>query len=444
MRYRATRCLFLLFLFNLLLLTSVAFVAAQSDDAAATDPSGQIVYIGEDYNVYSYDFAATETFQLTDDASPRRHYQWPTWSQDGRLAYFCCDLQVADNLGSQAFISQDGREPGALAYDGNGETIIYAAWSPAACTAVANCLDLALLVNDVLRGGLSVEILRDAEDGPTSDLIAIGSPFYYSWSPQGDRLIFHRNSRRVDIYDVATGRISPIGQASSGAFQAPAWSPVDDRVLFGARGSERATTDLVVVEGTQTNALIRGIRGQISFSWSPDGRYIAYRVATRERYGSLFVIDSVTGALVSRSSTDGVLGFFWSPDSQQVAYVTVAYAEDDFDLNAGSRGLRARPAAQDQGREAEGLAWSTLNIADGFNRQHAVFAPTREFVYLLLYFDQFARSHQVWSPDSTHLVYSEFLRRAAPTPVVSALDVTQPNAQPQRIAEGVFAVWSFN
>jgi TolB protein len=422
----------------LLVLWLLAFTtSAQDSPGPSTDLPGQIVYIGQDFNVYNFEFTNFETHQLTDDASSRRHYQWPTWSTDGRLAYFCCDLRYADSLGSEAFISPDGQQPGELAYDGNGETIIYAAWSPATCAEGANCLDLALLVNDVLRGGMSIEMLRDTEAGQSTDSIAVGSPFYYSWSPAGDRLVLHRNSQRVDIYNRTTGELLSASSLPSGAFQAPAWSPVDDRVLFGTQGKTQSTTDLIVIDGEASQTLVSGIRGLVSFDWSPDGEYIAYRVATRERYGALFVVNADNGELVARSNLDGVLGFFWSPDSQRIAYVTL---DDGSDFNL-DRGEMAKPAAQQP--QTRGLLWSTLDISDGFNRQHEAFQPTNEFVYLLLYFDQFARSHRIWSPDSTHIVYTERLQRAAPEPVVSILDVTRADANPLQIADGVFAIWSF-
>ena len=55
------------------------------------DLSGKIAIIGTDYNIYTYLADTNEQIQLTQDASADQRYQFPTWSTDGRLAYFCCE-----------------------------------------------------------------------------------------------------------------------------------------------------------------------------------------------------------------------------------------------------------------------------------------------------------------------------------------------------------------
>jgi hypothetical protein len=76
---------FLVVIFIVLSFTA-GLVNAQ-DEENAEQFSGRIAYIGTDTNVYllSQDY---EHVQLTDNAGRTRQYQWPTWSTDGRLAYF--------------------------------------------------------------------------------------------------------------------------------------------------------------------------------------------------------------------------------------------------------------------------------------------------------------------------------------------------------------------
>ena len=47
-------------------------------------------------------------------------------------------------------------------------------------------------------------------------------------------------------------------------------------------------------------------------------------------------------------------------------------------------------------------AWDTDT-----NTQFASFLPSEDMTYYLNFFDQFARSHRLWSADSRYLVYGE-------------------------------------
>lgn len=406
--------------------------SSQSDSQALSQVPGMLSYIGTDYNVYSYSFSDIQSYQLTEDANRLRRYQWPTWSVDGRLAYFCCDLSFASTLDTAAYISPDGQQSGTKVFDGRGETIIYAYWSPRSCADESNCLDLAMLVNNVLDGGLFVEVLRDEDSGFTSNSIGSGQPFYISWSPNGSQLAFHRNNRNIEVYDVNSGEvIRTLPQPSSGLFQAPAWSPVDDRILFGAANDENSLTNLSIASLSETIQLVPELDGTISFSWSPDGNYIAYRVLRDGQFGSLFVVDAISGEIVSRSSTNGVIAFFWSPNSEKIAYITLA----------SSSGFASAAVDIAYAQAQNGLEWNTLSISNSLNRSYTTFIPTSEMIYLLLYFDQFAQSHRIWSPDSSHIVYTEF--GDDQQPVISVLNVTQADTVPFTLENGLLAIWSF-
>ncbi len=76
-------------------------------------------------------------------------------------------------------------------------------------------------------------MIRDLEDEPSVTQVGTGAPFYYSWSPDGQRMVWQRNNRQIDIFDVNANEISRTFDQLPAEFFAPAWSPVDDRVLFG-------------------------------------------------------------------------------------------------------------------------------------------------------------------------------------------------------------------
>jgi Tol biopolymer transport system component len=204
-------------------------------------------------------------------------------------------------------------------------------------------------MNDLERGGLSMAMLRNQDNTTSNRVIDAGSPFYYHWNPEGTQLVFHRNNARIAIYDIAQSDVSlEFGERSSGLFQAPAWSPTDSRILIALSGSDRTLSNLVILAEDTIQTLIEDVRGFVSFLWSPDGKYIAYRTFTRDGINPIIVVDSRTGEEVSRSNIDGIMAFFWSPDSSKIAYLTFT----------------------EQASNTVQLLWSVLDIELDSNVQH--------------------------------------------------------------------------
>jgi hypothetical protein len=164
---------------------------------------GRIAFIGTDNNVYTA--SPNDTTAITTDATERRAYQWPTWSRDNRLAYFCCDLAIADTFETGVFISSDGMTVGRQVVEGFGQSVIYASWSPANCEGDTACRDLAILVNDFSENNLRVQLIRDTGTDRTVSDVGIGSPFYTAFSSDGSALLMHRNNSALEIFDIASG-----------------------------------------------------------------------------------------------------------------------------------------------------------------------------------------------------------------------------------------------
>src|SRR5437868_3012207 len=94
-------------------LAGLMFILAVPVFAQATDPlPGQIAYIGTDHNVYSRTLAQDAAIALTNDAGVSStgalFYQWPTWANDGQLAYFGSQLNPDGSLSTEVLISPDG------------------------------------------------------------------------------------------------------------------------------------------------------------------------------------------------------------------------------------------------------------------------------------------------------------------------------------------------
>lgn len=69
------------------------------------------------------------------------------------------------------------------------------------------------------------------------------------------------------------------------------------------------------------------------------------------------------------------------------------------------------------------------------------FTPTREMIYFLNFFEQFARSHSFWSADGRHLAYGALVaeRGTAEVRMVAASE----GGRVQKVADGVIGVWSW-
>ncbi|MEO1288175.1 MAG: hypothetical protein AAFV93_10435, partial [Chloroflexota bacterium] len=393
-----------------------------------TDNLNKIAIIGTDRNIYTYDFDDSEITQLTNDERNSRSYQWVTWSTDGRLAYFCCE----NNPQGQAYVSDNGTETPRLIYTSPDTFFIYAYWSPADCG--YNCRELAMLVQR--STGLAVDVLTDSDE-PSFTTIGTGQPFYYHWDSTGSQMIFHRGNRDLDIYSRAENDVSTSLAPSSGSFQAPVWSPIDNRVLVGVQGSSAGLTTLTVLDGTDELAIANDIEGLVSFLWSPDGSKIAYRTVDQFGYNAIVVIDAQTGEILDVADNRGAIAFSWSPDSSKIAYLTVEDGSDSASITT-----RINQSFV-QNNSPTYLTWNVLDIEAQTNVSYSSFIPTYEMVYLLTYFDQFAPSHRLWSPDSRYLVFAGGIADDQTVPMIYTLDTQANDASVTEIAEGTFGIWSF-
>lgn len=418
------------FLSLIILLTFVGNSQAQ-DDGAQEIP-GTIAYIGDDLNVYTIDPETGEQMMLTDDATMTeasyRYYRWPTWSNDGRLAYFAVSDGESAPYMTEIFVSPDGNTSGKRIYSGENEIYNYASWAPANCADTDDCRILAVLMSERGRG-LFVEAVKDQVAGNPTETIGRGGPFYYSWSADARQMLWQRNNRQLDVYSVEDNTVQENLSQEAGTFQAPHWSPTDRRLLLGTSSADSETTDISVIEDGAEQILVSDLDGVVAFAWSPDGKRVAY-VDDR---GPLVVVDSMSGEVISQTVIGGVVSFFWSPDSRKLAYITPAVPPDSATAKSG---LAAAQVQRDIS-----LAWSVLDVDTGDVTRYDAFTPTQEMVYMFAYFDQFAQSHRVWSPDSRYLTYGASINDS---PSIQILDTNVDDAVPRSVAGGTLPIWSFD
>lgn len=416
----------------LMLAFGLSFGTATQPITAQESSAAMLAVIGEDGNLSIYDATGQNPQAVTTDATPGlKLYQWPTWSTDGRLAFFGASGEISNPYRLGVFVVRDPAT--SLAYEtawqAPDEVFTYAYWSTGDC-GVGNCRDLALLFTTDGLPDLAVRMIRD--DGTQfSDRIAgRAAPFYYSFSPDGKRMIWHRFGTQIELYDADSNKVTKTLPDAPGSFASPMWSPVDERLLFGVQG-ERETTDLVVATGDERQTLVRGLENNVSVAWSPDATKISYLSSG----GKLTVIDAQTGAELARAQQSNVFAHFWSPQGDRIAYLR---------LNRGTPGLDAqyRPngytAAVSQ--QSLTLTWFVLDVATGQTTSLVDFYPTQAMIYYLNFFDQFSRSHRLWSPDGQFVVYGD--SDPANNDRVMLIDTRTPG-QPQVVAPGSLGVWSW-
>lgn len=406
---------------------------ATPSPATAPAVAGHIAYLGRDGNLYTVDQAGVARHAITRDAGEHPDqtitYSQPTWSPAGdRLAYV---RQARNKVGDliQAGVystAADGTDI-AEAFSSRSDTPFYLYWSPGGES-------IAFLSSGSSTSSLTLRLAPVR--GGEARAIATGSPFYWAWAPDGHALLAHiggdrrlNRDARLTRYPVASRAIPLDLPYRPTTFQAPAWSPNGQQVLFAAASVTGDGLFLADENGDRLQ-LLAPYEGAIAFAWSPHSDRVAY-ITTADpgpvALGPLYVVDAQAGAEPRRITEGPVVALYWAADGQHLAYLRVG------DSLAGDK--------QASGRRAE-LRFS-LDVADmesGRRVTVAVFQPTEDYLRSVLpFFDQYIRSTTPWSPDSRSLVYAADDDAGGSSIYVA--DIT--GGEPRRIADGVLAFWSF-
>jgi TolB protein len=280
--------------------------------------------------------------------------------------------------------------------------------------------------------------MADGHDADSSQIIARGSPSYFSWAPDGRSILLHIGDERIAMFHPDQSELTDLPDVPKG-FQSPAWSPDGRRFLF-ARQADNRTLELVLAEGDDRRALASSRTG-LAFAWSPRSDRIAFAIpspADALLYGSVVVIDP-EGKERRVAAQGQILAFFWSPDGKRLAVLNLDTSQPSPQGRAIPARAGAAPALQSAGAR---LAWSIVNVADGASVDFPPFYPTDPFLLLVPYFDQYVQSLSLWSPDGRSLVYADVDEHGAPS--IRVLDTQQPQQPARRLSDGTFAAWSWH
>ncbi len=401
------------------------FVPQSPDGPAARSNVSNIAYIGSDDHVYVAEADGSAARRISERVSGLSSadgwtYRWPTYSPDGRRLAFAGFRAPAGTLVSSAVLGAETDPTRAtVLLESNQLAPIYLYWSPdsrhvAALVQSARTLELHLL---------------DATGAESPRMLAAGQPLYWSWSPDGHTLAVHIGADGdsdpdawVGLLNAADANAAPERFADSpGGFRAPAWSSKGDKLAYVALGGGLSLLSVRDARGQVTR--VASSPNDIAFSWSPGGDWLAFAFASAASQAIYDGVELVRpdGTERHRLSQDPQVGFYWAPDGQRLALLGLDMA-------------------------ARQLAWSTIQVDGKGRRQLASFSPANDFAFQLPFFDQYAQSSTLWSPDGHKLVYAaeganEQSNGSTSDERVMVLDVDGQTG-PTAVARGGVAVWS--
>ena len=404
-----------------------------SSPARGAASSGRIAYVGADGNIYTISPDGTHLVALTrNHPTGADRYNALAWSPDGRLAF-----ASSTGEGSTLYTAQpDGAERTRVFSGGPEVAPFYLYWSP-------NGQQLAFLTPS--QSSQLALWIADSRAADSAQTIAQGSPSYFSWASNSQSLLMHMgrpqggpNDTHMAIFDSSQSMLVELPD-TPGGFQAPAWSPNSRQFLFARQGSQR-TSELVLAEGDDRRVLASSRTG-LAFAWSPTGDRIAYSIPDPVEallYGSVVVMD-LEGKERRVVAQGQIMAFFWSPDGKRLAVLNI----DPGGQEQQGRTIPVRAGVTPRLQSADmGLAWSVVNLDNGTLIDTASFQPTEPFLLLVPYFDQYAQSLSLWSPDGRYLVYADVDDRHQAS--IRMLDTLEPLQPARRLAEGTFAAWSWH
>ena len=369
-------------------------------------------------------------------------FQFPAWSPDGsRIAAIGTGpAGTGVYLFAARTASQKAIDP-IVVYDSADHPPFYLYWAP-------DGGQLTFLTTE--PDGIALRIVA-ANEGAADSIVRAGAPMYWDFVDAG-RLLVHSGAGGQDAFlgEVAlNGAPFAETERSSGVFRAPAVSADGRFRAYLATGDGTGEVVLESRNGGSTKrvrvfgpaALSFGRTGELAFVApdQPNSGNIPLPV------GPLRLTDPNT--METRTLLDGsVVAFFWSPTGKAIAVLRLADTENpvtEASRDSGAILARAKASTQEAAAQeaAAGLSLrlAFVDVGTGSIRSERVVRISDLFVNQLLpFFDQYALSHRVWSPDGAAIVL----------PVVGDGDVTQLSMIPadgstaRVIARGEMGFWS--
>ena len=401
-----------------------------------------------------------------------RFFQFPAWSpDDGTIATIGGSRNGASVF---AFRDEDNADlgkngSGQLLFNRRGQVPIYLNWAPnsSAISFIAIAppqqsfgLHVVSLEQSGSGSGLGVEgeEAGDSANGRMHHTLAVGRPCFWDWSPEGDQILLHlgfageQNSRLafIDPYKPQSIRQSD-DIAQPGLFQSPSFSHSGNYWAFARMNGDESQ---LVIDGKGFDERVTmEHHGLVALSWSPARDQLAFISPpgpARTAYGPLSLLDPDGEASII--TDEMVIAFFWSPDGRSIAYFTVASTYEHMRATIGlgrtmrevieeemPGGLLNEPKEDDE-RTLRLNLW-VVDVETHEQRLMLTFQPLDIYINQFLpFFDQYALSHRIWSPDSNAIVLPVLQGEQAR---VMVIPTASSHERPHAIADGLMAFWSW-
>lgn len=405
--------------------------------------AGLLAYIGIDGNVYISDQAGNKLKQLTKDAAANQSgantiYQLPTWSSDGNQLAYIGTSGTAQQATSKIYVANINDDSVKAIFSSEKEFPFYLYWSPD--TSNVSFLSTAVSGQTMLLQSVPV-------DGSKSTVIDTGSPYYWSWAPNGKTLIAHSGGSTtsttpehlafIQVQD--SGIIEDGLDETPAAFQAPAWSPDGSHILLTRL--QDGQQEIILTDSTGKYEKTLGtFKLNTAFGWSSDSKRVAFiegkQTMQAGAIGDLKIVDLETSKTIS--AAENVVAFYWSPNGQKLAYFIPKLANDS--SSSSSSGSGSTSSGSGSASPTLLLELDMFDVATGKSNKLFTYQPTDPFVSLLPYFDQYHQSNTIWSPDNNNLVLSFIDNQGTPGIAIVA---ASGQMEPRILTQGLLAFWSW-
>jgi TolB protein len=361
-------------------------------------------------------------------------FQFPAWSPDGtRVA------AIASSIGAGSIYVFQARDAAAadvatateptVIYKSPDRPPFYLYWSP-------DSSRVTFLTQE--PEALAMRVAPADASSPAS-VLRQGAPLYWDWVDPALALVnVGAGSADGFLGEVGLDGTAHEPTAKASAFRSPAMT---------ADGSHRAYVvdtgggagSIVVESHDGSNRHEIAVPGLAAFSFAGAGTSLAYIAPDAPNsqpadlpIGSLRVVDVASGAVRTIQEGD-LVAFFWSPDGRTIATLRIPAPGEN---EVASLGTRLPPVAVGSGYD---VSLAFVDVATGEVRSKKRVRITNLFgLQVLPFFDQYARSHRVWSRDSASIVLPLVSAEGVDGVVVLPAD----GSAERRLSDGEMGFWS--